>query len=572
MTNPTKMSLKNLMEFLSTPDGTSQNLDQNSQPGGAVHWNNLTGVPEIIKKVTDGETSLLINWRGELASAPVPVEINDAYRNTTTKTSYLYTQTGWVVLAKDGTDGAPGLPGEDGDVGISGTTPTIGVGSVTTGLPGTSASVTSTPTATGANFNFTIPRGADGAQGPAGANGVSIVWKGEYSSHPSSPVENWAYRNTADKKSYIYASGAWQTMCIDGAALPSGAPTAAPVISSPLAWSIAASTPVTYLITAYNSPTSFTATGLPLGLAINQSSGLISGSTSLPGEYSITISATNVIGTSIETLNLSVSGGALLTFFSSESTSPISTDVSETVSVSNVIDSPFETLLQSPQLRSNNNTQLITAIFSQEYSTINPANSRHEFGITYRDAMPALFTPMSTYPSTEVFMGTLYLGTTTLSSISTFSVSSLISSGDSVLTLPGFTGMLINFMPYAPGSSLSYWVYIRIKNYVNSVYQGDYRGYPASEAVISVADSASIITARISNRISYNGYNMICEHSALTNNRSGGYSYMSNMEGISLPLPASYFSENRRMVAGIAGPSESLDLLSLNTFQIRDIR
>jgi hypothetical protein len=56
----------------------------------------------------------------------------------------------------------------------------------------------------------------DGEAENAGADGVSIVWKGELSSAPASPQRNWAYYNTADKKSYIYNGSVWTVLVKDG--------------------------------------------------------------------------------------------------------------------------------------------------------------------------------------------------------------------------------------------------------------------------------------------------------------------------------------------------------------------
>lgn len=49
---------------------------------------------------------------------------------------------------------------EQGPRGVS---PTVSVGTVTTGNPGTSATVTNSGTPTAAVFDFVIPRGADGS-------------------------------------------------------------------------------------------------------------------------------------------------------------------------------------------------------------------------------------------------------------------------------------------------------------------------------------------------------------------------------------------------------------------------
>ena len=58
--------------------------------------------------------------------------------------------------------------------------------------------------------------GADGAAGVDGTDGSSIIWKGSLSSSPASPATNWAYYNTTDNKSYIYKSGTWYLMTVDG--------------------------------------------------------------------------------------------------------------------------------------------------------------------------------------------------------------------------------------------------------------------------------------------------------------------------------------------------------------------
>ena len=58
--------------------------------------------------------------------------------------------------------------------------------------------------------------GLNGADGVDGKDGTSIIWKGEFASAPSNPQNGWAYKNTSDKKSYVYQDGAWYQMTIDG--------------------------------------------------------------------------------------------------------------------------------------------------------------------------------------------------------------------------------------------------------------------------------------------------------------------------------------------------------------------
>lgn len=76
-----------------------------------------------------------------------------------------------------GETGPQGEKGETGDAGPTGpkgepgTAATIAVGTVTTGDPGTEASVTNSGSESAAIFDFVIPRGEQGIQGPQGPTG-----------------------------------------------------------------------------------------------------------------------------------------------------------------------------------------------------------------------------------------------------------------------------------------------------------------------------------------------------------------------------------------------------------------
>jgi PKD repeat protein len=84
-----------------------------------------------------------------------------------------------------------------------------------------------------------------------------------------------------------------------------------PIINSALTASGAVGASYSYTITATNSPTSFNATGLPGGLTVNTSSGVISGTPTAAGTANVTISAANSAGTGSATLVITINNFAL---------------------------------------------------------------------------------------------------------------------------------------------------------------------------------------------------------------------------------------------------------------------
>src|SRR5438874_12592073 len=83
-----------------------------------------------------------------------------------------------------------------------------------------------------------------------------------------------------------------------------------PVITSPTTATGTVGVAFSYQITATNNPTSYNATGLPAGLSVNTSTGLISGTPTTAGTYSVTISATNAGGTGSATLVITTNPAA----------------------------------------------------------------------------------------------------------------------------------------------------------------------------------------------------------------------------------------------------------------------
>jgi hypothetical protein len=118
-----------------------------------------------------------------------------------------------------------------------------------------------------------------------------------------SPTTSGTYQVTLSAANAIGTGSATLTMSI--AAGPGPGPAGAPVITSPLSTSVVVNTPLSYQITATNSPLLLGASGLPPGLSCSIT-GLIVGTPTSTGSFPIVLLAGNASGMGTSTLTLVV--------------------------------------------------------------------------------------------------------------------------------------------------------------------------------------------------------------------------------------------------------------------------
>jgi hypothetical protein len=171
----------------------------------------------------------------------------------------------------------PGIPGGSTEVGTWSTT--------SSGNPDGTYTGTFSPGA--GTFQFTLTNGVLDGSGVSGP--VTISFSGTVNNGTWS-ISGWPKFNGCT------VGGTWSATLED-----------VPVITSPTTATATEGQLSVYQIVATNLPTSYGASGLPSGLNIDTNSGLIYGIPTVTGSFSISLSATNCVGTAgSETLTLTV--------------------------------------------------------------------------------------------------------------------------------------------------------------------------------------------------------------------------------------------------------------------------
>ncbi len=116
-----------------------------------------------------------------------------------------------------GNSGATGSIGQTGPTGSAGDNATITIGTVTTGEPGSDATVANAGTDTAATLNFSIPRGVQGAQG-------TFRWMGAYNAATVYATNDVVYYNGSSYVAIANTTGniptdtsKWEKMASAGA-------------------------------------------------------------------------------------------------------------------------------------------------------------------------------------------------------------------------------------------------------------------------------------------------------------------------------------------------------------------
>jgi fibronectin type 3 domain-containing protein len=216
-----------------------------------------------------------------------------------------------------------------------------------------------------------------------------------------------------------------------------------PVMTNTASTSGTVGSAVNYQLTASNLPTSYAASGLPGGLSVNTSTGLISGTPTTAGNFNATVSATNAKGTGYAILGFTINpviSAPVITSTTSANVS-VGSAFSYQIAASNGPASYFATGLYSAGLTVNPTTGLISGTpntagtFTSTISATNSAGTGSAtLTLTINPPVPAI-TSKTTASGTQ---GSAFTYQITASNSPTSYAASGLPSGVSVNTSTGY--------------------------------------------------------------------------------------------------------------------------------------
>jgi hypothetical protein len=225
----------------------------------------------------------------------VLVEVNDNYKYNDSGANWWDDDAVEVFLDGDNSKGTSYDGVNDYQIGFRYNDLTVHAGSGGINTTGISFTIASLPT--GYTLEARIPWSAIGTTPAIGrAIGFDIaVDDDDNGGARDAQVAAFATTSTGYQNPSVFGT-VYFTTCLD-----------APVINSSLSASGIMNSSFSYTISASNSPASYDAIGLPAGLSINTTTGVISGTPSSSGTSNVSISATNATGTDTETLSITIS-------------------------------------------------------------------------------------------------------------------------------------------------------------------------------------------------------------------------------------------------------------------------